>query len=70
MCIRDRPIDAPPTTIINPFDNSIIVPEVTEGDILSFPGSVLHSSPKNHSNQRKTIIAFNIEFKDQILPLD
>jgi|APCry1669189369_1035219.scaffolds.fasta_scaffold00030_41 hypothetical protein len=33
--------------------------EVTEGDILTFPGSVLHCSKPNKSEQTKTVIAFN-----------
>ena len=65
----ELPEGTPVTTLINPLDKSIIVPEVKEGDILSFPGSIQHCSPPNKSNKRKTVIAFNIEFKDIYTPL-
>jgi mannose-6-phosphate isomerase-like protein (cupin superfamily) len=37
--------------------------DVKEGDILTFPGSVLHSSKPNKSKNIKTIIAFNTTIK-------
>ena len=53
--------DAPRTLIKNPFNKQeIIIPELEEGDILSFPGFLWHCSPENTSNERKTIIAFNV----------
>lgn len=33
--------------------------EVEEGDIICFPGSVMHCSKPNKSNQRKTVVVFN-----------
>jgi hypothetical protein len=51
------------TEIKDPFDfNKTIQYNVQEGDILSFPSFLLHKSPKNVSNTRKTVIAFNTSF--------
>ena len=33
--------------------------DVSEGDILTFPGFIKHESPKNKTNQFKIIISFN-----------
>ena len=35
---------------------------VEEGDIITFPASLLHRSPKNTTMKRKTIISFNSNF--------
>ncbi len=48
------------TNIINPQDNSIIVPDVYEGCVLTMPSFVYHCSPQNTTNKTKTVIAFNI----------
>lgn len=32
---------------------------IKEGDLLTFPGHVIHRSPKNKTTDRKTVIAFN-----------
>ena len=34
--------------------------DIEEGDILSFPAFLKHTSPPNNSNKRKIVIAFNI----------
>ena len=52
---------APRTILKNPFNKQeILIPELEEGDILSFPGTIWHCSPENESKERKTVIAFNI----------
>ena len=38
-------------------------PKVKEGDILFFPSYMMHRSPINKSNKRKTVIAFNCDFR-------
>ena len=35
---------------------------VREGDLLTFPSYLLHRSPVNKTNERKTIISFNTSF--------
>ena len=53
--------DAPRTMLKNPFNKQeIVVPELEEGDIISFPGFIWHCSPENKSKERKTVIAFNV----------
>ena len=37
-------------------------PNVKEGDVLFFPSHMLHRSPKNKTDKRKTVIAFNCDF--------
>jgi hypothetical protein len=52
----------PRTMIKNPFSKQeIIIPELEEGDVLSFPAFFWHCSPENTSEDRKTVIAFNID---------
>lgn len=51
-----------PATIFKTLTGEeIIIPDVSEGDILTFPGFVWHCSPINRTDSRKTVIAFNIE---------
>jgi uncharacterized protein YjlB len=38
--------------------------DVEEGDILTFPGSVIHCSKPHQSNDIKTVVSFNISAKD------
>jgi hypothetical protein len=38
--------------------------DVEEGDILTFPGSVIHRSKPNQSENIKTVVSFNISAKD------
>lgn len=53
--------DSPRTALKNPINNQqIIIPEVTEGDILTIPGLVWHCSQPNNSDQRKTVYVFNV----------
>ena len=49
-----------PATQFKSFDNNEIKLNVKEGDILFFPGFLLHRSPPNLSIKRKTVIAFNL----------
>ena len=39
---------------------------INEGQLLIVPSYILHRSPENNSNNRKTIIAFNINFEECI----
>jgi hypothetical protein len=48
------------TNIINPSDESIFVPNVYEGCILTMPSILYHSSPINTTDSNKTVIVFNI----------
>ena len=52
--------DCPRTMFKDPFTKEIIVPELEEGDILTFPGLLWHCSPENQSDERKTIVAYNV----------
>ena len=57
----EMPDDAPKTLIVNAFNQQeIIEVEVEEGDILVFPSFVVHKAPINISNNRKTIISYNV----------
>lgn len=57
----ELPDDAPRTMFRQPTDsNAIFVPDVKEGDVLTMPGFVWHSSQPNMSRQRKTVCVFNI----------
>lgn len=40
--------------------NQLVLDDVREGDIISFPAMLYHKSPINKTNERKTIISFNI----------
>jgi len=51
--------DGPKTEFENAFGKPISI-DIKEGDILVFPAWLKHRSPPNKSNNRKTIIAFNI----------
>lgn len=56
----DMPDDAPKIQIVNAYNQVEIVElDVKEGDIVVFPSFVIHRSPKNLSNNKKTIISFN-----------
>jgi hypothetical protein len=52
---------APKTIFKNVTNERIFMPDVEEGDIITFPGFVWHCSPPNESENLKTIIAFNVE---------
>ena len=52
------------TTILkDPETGKEIIPDVKEGQILTFASDILHKSPRNLSNNRKTVIPFNIMFE-------
>lgn len=57
----ELPEGTPGTLLKDPLSKEHIMPNVKEGDILTFPSMVWHCSPVNVSNNRKTIIAFNVE---------
>ena len=47
------------TEIYDPVSKQFFSWDVNEGDILTMPAYYPHRSPKNTSNDRKTVIAFN-----------
>jgi len=48
------------TEFLNVKNNTIFrVDSIREGDLLSFPGHIIHRSPKNITNDRKSVIVFN-----------
>ena len=52
------------TTILkDPETGKEIIPDVKEGQILTFGADILHKSPRNFTDSRKTVISFNVEFK-------
>ncbi len=52
------------TTILkDPETGEEIIPDVKEGQILTFASDILHKSPRNLTNNRKTVIPFNIMFE-------
>lgn len=50
----------PSTEFLTPITKEIVVPNVSEGDILIFPSAFAHRSPPNNSSNQKTIISFNV----------
>lgn len=54
--------DGAPVTKFKSFmeDSEFEIPNVIEGKILMFPAVFVHSSPKNMSGKRKTIVGFNL----------
>lgn len=53
--------DSPATEFKNPVTGQTFFIEVKEGDIITFPSSLIHRSPKNHSQHRKTIVSWNLD---------
>ena len=52
------------TTILkDPDTDEEIIPDVKEGQILTFGADILHRSPRNFTDSRKTVISFNVDFK-------
>ena len=47
------------TEFIDPISQQIIKFDVKEGDVITFPSLLVHRSPVNRTNQRKTVIAIN-----------
>jgi len=56
----ELPESAPPTHIRSPYHKETIVPDVGEGDVLVIPAQVIHRSPPNPTDDRKTVVAFNV----------
>ena len=56
----ELPEGTPGTEFLDPWSGCIHTPEVKEGDLLVFPSFVLHRSPPNQSDKRKTIISVNV----------
>ena len=50
------------TQINNIYNNEQINYNATEGDIITFPSFLYHRSPNIQSDNRKTIISFNLNF--------
>lgn len=55
---------SPSTQLLDPFNqNEIITVDVKEGDLLVFPSFIIHRAPEIMTDQRKTIISFNIDLE-------
>ena len=50
-----------PKTLFRNLSGEIIEPDIKEGDIIIFPSFLKHKSPSNKTNNRKTVIACNID---------
>lgn len=53
--------NSPPTEFKDPITGKEFSIDVQEGDILTFPSSLIHRSPKNSIQDRKTIISWNLD---------
>jgi hypothetical protein len=51
--------DAPKTVLVNPFTREEFTPDIKEGQTLVFPAYVVHKSPDDFFEKRKTIISWN-----------
>jgi len=60
----ELPKDSPGTLMKNPITNEIFDLGAKEGDVIIFPSQIVHCSPPNTSNQRKTIIGLNIDIPE------
>lgn len=47
----------PPTEFL--FHNEIIKADVSEGDLIIFPGHIIHRSPSNDSEKSRLVVVFN-----------
>ena len=54
------------TSLINPHTKKETIPKSKEGDILFFSGDIIHGSPQNFTETRKTIVSFNINFNREV----
>lgn len=52
---------APKTVLVNPFTREEFTPDVQEGQTLIFPSYVVHKSPEDFFDKRKTIISWNLD---------
>jgi hypothetical protein len=57
----ELPKGSPTTHLKDPVTGDIYAVEAEEGDILTFPSFILHCSPPNESEFRKTVVAFNVQ---------
>lgn len=58
----ELPADSPKTKLVNGYNQSEVIElDVEEGDMVIFPSFIVHSAPINLSNDRKTIISYNID---------
>ena len=51
--------DAPKTVLVNPYTREQFIPDVREGQTITFPSYVIHKSPDHFFKTRKTIISWN-----------
>ena len=52
----------PKTQFVEPISGNIYTIDVTEGDIIIFPSSLIHRAPVMQSDSRKTIISWNFNY--------
>ena len=58
-------VELPDNSVATKFkDKDIDIDDIKTGDMITFPGYLLHESPKNLSGKRKTIISFNSNYSD------
>ena len=62
MYYLEFPENAPPTILNN--NDEIKIPNVEEGDIVMFPAMTPHQGPELKTDERKTIISFNLNVID------
>ena len=48
------------TILKNPRTGKEVIPRSKEGQILIFDATILHKSPRNYTDTRKSVISFNI----------
>ena len=56
-------VELPDNSVATKFKD-IDINDIKTGDMITFPGYLLHESPKNLSGKRKTIISFNSNYSD------
>ena len=54
------PEGSPRTEFKNTMTNEVFVPDVEEGDIMTFPSFVAHRAPVNNTDNRKTILSWHV----------
>lgn len=47
------------TEFISPYSKKIVKIDCSEGDLITFPAYLNHRSPRNLSNDKKTVLVFN-----------
>ena len=64
--VEFNPLNHLPTKFISPFNNpwngNLVdyIPEVQEGDMIIFPANLPHEAEPNKSDERRTIISYNM----------